>query len=55
MLKQAYTIRNANPDEFEEIGKLMVQVFLQLERFSKASDQPEYYNMLASIGALTYQ
>jgi GNAT superfamily N-acetyltransferase len=53
MTKQAYTIRNANPSEFETIGKLLVQVYSQLEGFPKESEQPNYYKMLANIGELT--
>lgn len=53
MNKQEYTVRNAKASEFSEIGKLMVQVYSQLEGFPKESDQPEYYKMLANIGELT--
>lgn len=53
MSKQAYTVRNARPEEFEGIGKLMVQVYSQLEGFPKESEQPNYYKMLANIGELT--
>jgi len=53
MSKQEYTIRNAIPAEFEEIGKLMVRVYSQLEGFPKESEQPDYYKMLANIGGLT--
>lgn len=48
-----YAIRNAKPNEFEAIGTLMVQVYSQLEGFPKESEQPNYYKMLANIGALT--
>lgn len=48
-----YTVRNAKPHEFPEIGKLMVQVYSQLEGFPKEADQPEYYKMLANVGTLT--
>ena len=48
-----YLIRNAKPNEFETIGKLMIQVYSQLEGFPKESEQPEYYNLLANIGDLT--
>ena len=41
------------PAEFEEIGKLMMQVYSQLEGFPKESEQPNYYKMLADIGELT--
>lgn len=53
MLPPKYTVRNAKPEEFDEIGKLMVQVYAQLEGFPKASEQPDYYRMLANIGTLT--
>lgn len=53
MVRQKYIVRNAKPSEFDEIGKLMVQVYSQLEDFPKESEQPEYYEMLANIGELT--
>jgi GNAT superfamily N-acetyltransferase len=53
MSKQEYLIRNAKPKEFEEIGKLMVSVYSQLEGFPKESEQPDYYKMLSNIGVLT--
>ena len=53
MNQQAYAVRNAMPVEFEEIGKLMVKVYSQLQGFPKESEQPDYYKMLANIGELT--
>ena len=53
MNKQEYTIRNAKPNEFEEVGKLMVRVYSQLEGFPKETEQPDYYKMLANIGDFT--
>ncbi|MFT3910361.1 MAG: GNAT family N-acetyltransferase [Ferruginibacter sp.] len=53
MDKEVYTVRNAEPSEFLEIGKLMVQVYSQLEGFPKESEQPGYYKMLANVGELT--
>ena len=53
MNTQEYTVRNARPEEFEMIGKLMVAVYSQLEGFPKKTEQPEYYMMLANVGALT--
>lgn len=53
MTKHTYTVRNASPQEFEGIGKLMVAVYSQLEGFPKESEQPLYYKMLANIGELT--
>ena len=48
-----YTVRNAKPNEFAKIGKLLVQVYSQLEGFPKESEQPNYYKMLANIGEFT--
>ncbi len=53
MLTPSYTIRDARPDEFQEIGELMVKVYSQLEGFPKPNEQPNYYKMLANIGSLT--
>jgi len=47
-----FTIRNARPEEFNEIGKLMVRVYSLLDGFPKQDEQPTYYNMLANIGEL---
>ncbi|MDZ4710237.1 MAG: GNAT family N-acetyltransferase [Saprospiraceae bacterium] len=46
-------IRNAKPDEYNAIGKLMVRVYSLLEGFPSPEEQPEYYKMLANIGDLT--
>jgi GNAT superfamily N-acetyltransferase len=53
MRKQVYTVRNAKPVEFEEIGKLMVRVYSQMEGFPNESEQPDYYKMLANVGDST--
>jgi ribosomal protein S18 acetylase RimI-like enzyme len=45
-----YTVRGATPDEFEQIGKLLVEVYSQLEGFPKQSEQPDYYKLLANVG-----
>ena len=49
-MHEKYTIRNANSSEFTSIGKLMVQVYSQLEGFPKEAEQPKYYHMLNNIG-----
>jgi len=54
-MKQEYTVRNAKPGEFEEIGRLMVQVYSQLDGFPKESEQPNYYKMLAEVGGFTHK
>jgi GNAT superfamily N-acetyltransferase len=53
MSKHSYRVRNANPSEFHEIGKLMIQVYSQLEGFPKEDEQPNYYKLLANVGDLT--
>jgi GNAT superfamily N-acetyltransferase len=45
-----YTIRNAQPAEFNQIGELMVRVYSQLEGFPKEHEQPNYYKTLLNIG-----
>jgi GNAT superfamily N-acetyltransferase len=50
-----YTIRNANPAEFEQTGLLMVDVYSSLDGFPKQDEQPAYYKMLANIGELTFK
>lgn len=52
---QQYTIRNADPSEFEEIGRLMVSVYSQLDGFPKESEQPDYFRALANVGAFTHK
>jgi GNAT superfamily N-acetyltransferase len=53
MSRQEYKVRNAMPAEFEEIGKLLVRVYSQLDGFPKESEQPAYYKTLANIGEFT--
>jgi hypothetical protein len=38
MNTQEYTVRNARPEEFEMIGKLMAAVYSQLEGFPKKTE-----------------
>jgi len=52
---QQYTIRNADPAEFEEIGRLMVSVYSQLDGFPQESEQPDYFRALANVGAFTHK
>ncbi len=53
MTSDKIVIRDAKPDEFQELGKLMVKVYSQLDGFPKEIEQPRYYQMLANIGELT--
>jgi GNAT superfamily N-acetyltransferase len=53
MITTTHKVRNAKPEEFKTIGKLMVQVYSQLEGFPKQSEQPNYYKMLENVGVFT--
>ena len=53
MANNNYSVRNATAEEFEEVGKLMIRVYSQLEGFPTQSEQPEYYRMLSNIGEMT--
>lgn len=53
MNDKQHIVRKAKPEEFEEIGKLLVLVYSQLEGFPTASELPDYYKMLAHVGELT--
>ncbi|MEM7297302.1 MAG: GNAT family N-acetyltransferase [Bacteroidota bacterium] len=48
-----FFVRYAKPEEFEQVGQLMVQVYSNLANFPTPEEQPAYYEMLASIGSLT--
>lgn len=47
------TVRQAQPEEFRDIGRLMVKVYSALEGFPSQKEQPEYYRMLENIGEIT--
>ena len=51
--KDKITIREAQPDEFTELGHLMITVYSQLEGFPTMDEQPNYYKMLANVGEFT--
>ena len=53
MDNQEYVVRDARPEEFQEVGVLMVKVYAQLEGFPSPDEQPNYYKMLADVGSLT--
>lgn len=53
MSEEKIIVRQAEPAEFETIGRLMVLVYAQLEGFPKPEEQPAYYQKLANIGELT--
>ncbi|HQR72740.1 MAG TPA: GNAT family N-acetyltransferase [Burkholderiaceae bacterium] len=47
------TIRDARPDEFTAIGRLLVEVYSGLAGFPTPAEQPQYYELLENIGRLT--
>jgi GNAT superfamily N-acetyltransferase len=53
MANQQHVVRNADASEFDEIGKLMVNVYSRLDGFPNESEQPEYYRVLLNVGAFT--
>jgi GNAT superfamily N-acetyltransferase len=53
MNENMITIRNAKPDEFVSIGKLMVDAYSGLEGFPGPEEMPAYYDMLRNVGELT--
>ena len=44
------TITSATLNEYQPIGKLMMEVYSNLEGFATPEEQPSYYEMLANIG-----
>ena len=45
-----YEIREATPDEYSQLGELMVQAYSQLEGFPGPEENPEYYDILRNVG-----
>ena len=48
-----FTIRDLRPEESAALGRLLVEVYSNLEGFPKPDQQPDYYAMLADIGRFT--
>ncbi len=46
-----YKFREAEKNEFESLGKLMVQVYARLEGFPSKEEQPDYYERLRNVGS----
>ena len=46
-------IREIRKEEFEQLGRLLVEVYSSLEGFPTPDEQPGYYRMLADIGSFT--
>lgn len=47
------TIRDLHPEEFDPLGRLMVEAYASLAGFPTPQEQPQYYAMLAGIGQFT--
>lgn len=54
-MTKSFVVRNARPDEYSGIGKLMVDVYSHLDGFPKEAEQPMYYQLLANVGDLTFK
>lgn len=52
-MARAFTIRRATPEDFQELGRLMVDTYSALDGFFKPHQAPEYFAMLANVGDLT--
>lgn len=52
-MSRSLYIREVRKDEFETLGRLMVDVYSNLAGFPGPDDQPRYYEMLANIGRFT--
>jgi ribosomal protein S18 acetylase RimI-like enzyme len=48
-----HKIREAKPDEFAQLGTLMVDVYARLEGFPTPDKIPDYYDTLRNVGKLT--
>ncbi len=46
-----YYVRQARLDEYEVLGQMTVEVYEQLSGMPGKATQPEYYAMLADVGA----
>lgn len=53
LMQPKYSIRDADPSEHGALGQLMIAAYSQLKGFPTPEEQPNYYQMLANVGALT--
>lgn len=47
-----FVIREARPEEFDSLGRLLAAVYAGLEGFPGPEEQPAYYDMLTHIGRM---
>ena len=48
-----FQIRDIRPDEFDVLGRLLVDVYASLEGFPQPDEEPEYYELLENVGQFT--
>ncbi|WP_018126857.1 GNAT family N-acetyltransferase [Balneola vulgaris] len=53
MSKSSFIIREAQPEEHQALGAIMVDVYSSLEGFPQPDEKPGYYQMLQNVGELT--
>jgi len=53
MIRSDISIRDVHPDEFDDLGRLLVDVYSRLDGFPREQEQPAYYEMLRNIGGFT--
>lgn len=49
-MKDRLAVRDARPEELRALGTLLVAAYAGLDGFPTASEQPQYYAMLADVG-----
>ena len=47
------TISDVRPDEFDALGRILVDVYSSIEGFPSPADQPHYYDLLKQVGRFT--
>lgn len=52
MVNSGMTIRDLRPDEAAKLGRLVVEVYSDLDDFPAPAEQPGYYALMAGIGRI---
>jgi GNAT superfamily N-acetyltransferase len=52
-MTKSITIRVLIPEEYTQLGEILVEVYSNLDGFFTIQEQPEYYEMLKNVGQLT--
>lgn len=48
-----FSIRDLRPNEFDALGRLLVEIYSNLDGFPTPEQQPRYYQLLANAGRFT--